>query len=902
MHYTTFPSILAEAYRRAALAGQDMHAFAGSMEQVQSAIAAETDLYIQWERLTDRIGEALWMHADPAPFQLVYTVFLEDLGAQFALAIVWPGASETDNWRRWRAAFSEASFHWRYEALHALCHTPALQACFGKKIKPYEQFLLWFRDRRWVETRAVFQDLAMDQDLPEEQRGYHHYVCGQIDLYFHYEYAQAKHLFETAETMLAGKPLALHGSIEYLLKGPEKDRNLDRALELADAALQLDPDHGASMLEKGDILLEMGRLAEAEALYHLASRKHPGNALCYTRLIELYGKPDFFEHKQTEIETLLKTTIELEPDARFRTRSDVAVIFQNQGEAYWPKAKKLHEEAIEAYPEGIMARLNLGYYFLDVTKELEKADAIFQEVVVLTPEAREGYLALARLREAQGNWGEAIKYYQRVQEIIPTWERFMLVNKARCLRMQNQLEAAETSLLCAWELDTYDDSGAISELYELAERLYKDPEHPNPDGAVHLLQRALEVHTGTPDSIAGLTNRQGHALFYESRYAEALPYYRKAAAIVPTEPVYFTNQFDCLEKMYRETFEQTLFEEALEALNRAARLAPQDSSIPKKRRQLARVRYNPHLADQPLLYQVHVEVGPPLLGEITQDFQTLLPGISILTEDLRKRMNDRYAINLPGVRYRDITDGDGAYQFRLYETPVLYASLPDGSPPTMAAVLEQLEIFLTNYGLDLFVNYWDVDREVPFLPNAELIHFTRTVMALLAEGVPLPPLPELHRMYRSLDGARLPAAEVVEKLRCSDALLPNLPGRQPTYHYIRLEENEERMLVAGIVGKGNARALALPPDYMLRLFGAMLLELHKPVRPQIALVVGHDDLRPLLRSALSKLPYVPILKTSELPADAEARFLAPLKIAARDSEAYQQDPASSASKTHLPRS
>jgi hypothetical protein len=53
-----------------------------------------------------------------------------------------------------------------------------------------------------------------------------------------------------------------------------------------------------------------------------------------------------------------------------------------------------------------------------------------------------------------------------------------------------------------------------------------------------------------------------------------------------------------------------------------------------------------------------------------------------------------------------------------------------------------------------------------------------------------------------------------------------------------------------------------------------------------------------LRTALAKLPYVPILKTNELPADAEARFLAPLKITARESETFQQEEALSAPKTN----
>lgn len=885
MHHHATAPILAEAYRRAALAGRDMYAFASSMEQVQAVLSAESDPYKQWERLDDGIGEALWMGRDPEPFQLVRTVFLEHLGAQCASTILQPGTSEADDWGRWRLAFSEASFHWRFEALLALCETPALQHRFGEKLTPFQQFLPLFRDRRWVETRSIFWELANDKNLPEEHRGYHHYVCGQIDLYFHYDYAQAKHLFAAAESMLTGKPLAQHGHIEYFLKGPERDRDLNRALELAEAALRLDPDHVASMLQKGDVLVELGRLDEAEALFRAASRKRPGNTLCRTRLMDLYGKSEFFEKKQAEIDTLLSIVEVLDPDARFRTRSDVAVIFQNQGEAYWPKAEKLHQEAIGNYPEGIMARLNLGYLYLDVTKELDKAEPVFLEVVAVAPEAREGYLAVARLREAQERWAEAVENYRRVQHIIPSWERFMAATIGRCLRQQNHLADAETPLLRAWELDAYDDSGALTELYELAELLYKNPDDPRPEAAADLLQRAADLRASTPANAASIANRQGHAFFYEERYAEALPYYQQAAALVPTEAVYFTNQFDCLEKCYRQSLDEAHYKAALEALHRAAQAAPQDSAIPKKRRALARVRYNPHLAELPVLYHVHVEVGQPLLGEITQDFNTLLPGMTALTDDLRQRMNARFAINLPGLRYRDISDGDGAYQFRLYETPVRYGHLPADKPLTMAAVLEQLEAFITHYGLDLFVNYWDVDREVPFLPNAELVHFTRVVMALLAEQVPLPPLPELHGLYRSLDGTRLSVSEAVENLRLSDALRPNLPGGQAGFSYIRLGEQEERMLVANLVGTGSARALALPPEYIRRFFGAVLRREQEHTGQQVALVVGNADLRPFLRSMLAGLPELPVLKTREVP---EPRYIGPLTLSEHDDDVFRQ--------------
>lgn len=874
--------IIADAYRQAALTGQDMYVFAGQMERLKAVLAAAEDLYQQWDRLDDLIGEALWTNQDARHLLLVRSLFFEALESHFAHTLLPPGATPEQDWARWWAAFSEASFHWQIEALLALCRAKAFDRRFGKKLERYQRFTDYFRDRRWVETREFFWELASDKSLPGEHRGYHHYVCGQIDLYFHYQYQQAKELFAAAEKLLAGKPLAFHGWAEYYLKSAEKDP--DRAAGYVEEALKLDANHAPSLILKADVLAEKGLLEEAEGVYRQARQIRPGNATAYTRLLDLYGKPDFFEKKLNEIESLVALDAQLESATDYLVWTDAGAIYQQHGESHQPKAEAYHRKACDAFPQGITPILNLGYFYLDIAK-YEAAESCFQKVIQLAPDAREGHLALARLCEAQEAWEAALGHYRQVKKMIPSWERFMLSSTGRCLRRLERWEEAEADLLAAWALDEYDDSGAMTEVYEMVQQIYKHPDNPLPDKAVQILDRAAQKRRGTPAIAAGMANRQGHALFYVERYAEALPFYRRAAELMPEEPVYYTNQADCYDKLYRQTKEEQHFRDALEALDKAAKLAPQDSSIPKKRRQLALVRYNPHLADLPTLYQVHVEVGHPLLDEITLDYQSLLPGITALTDALRLRLRERYAINLPGLRYRDISETNGVFQFRLYETPVWRDHLPatEDKPPTMAAVLEQLEMFIKRYCLDLFINYWDVDKEVPLLPNTELVHFSRVVMAMLVEQTPLPALPQLHQLYRAQGGMQLSAAEVVEKLRMTEAIRPHLPGTGEGYVFSRLGAHEEQVLQACLIGQGNVRGLTLPLPFAQGFLGAVIrmAEAH----PNLTLVTQNDELRPFLRSVLAGLPQVAVLKTPELPADAESRSLEPFEIREQDSQA-----------------
>ncbi len=108
------------------------------------------------------------------------------------------------------------------------------------------------------------------------------------------------------------------------------------------------------------------------------------------------------------------------------------------------------------------------------------------------------------------------------------------------------------------------------------------------------------------------------------------------------------------------------------------------------------------------------------------------------------------------------------------------------------------------------------------MPNTELVHFTRVVMAMLVEQTPLPALPLTHQLYRSVDGPRLTVAAVVEKLRMLDAFRAQLPGVQEDFAYCRLGEREERVLRACIIGSGNARTLALPINVAQGFLGAVV--------------------------------------------------------------------------------
>ncbi len=88
MHPLPFDPIIADAYRQAALDSRDMYVFAGQMERLKTALAPAKDLYQQWDRLDDLIGEALWT-------------------AQDAHHLLWCAACSA---KRWKCIFRRAKF------------------------------------------------------------------------------------------------------------------------------------------------------------------------------------------------------------------------------------------------------------------------------------------------------------------------------------------------------------------------------------------------------------------------------------------------------------------------------------------------------------------------------------------------------------------------------------------------------------------------------------------------------------------------------------------------------------------------------------------------------------------------------------------------------------------------
>ena len=106
MLQVSFDPIIADAFRRAALAGCDMYVFAGQMDRFKSGAGTETGLYQQWDRLDDLIGDTLWNAQDAQHLLSLRQVFFDFLGDIYSDSILQAGADDIADWARLRQDFS----------------------------------------------------------------------------------------------------------------------------------------------------------------------------------------------------------------------------------------------------------------------------------------------------------------------------------------------------------------------------------------------------------------------------------------------------------------------------------------------------------------------------------------------------------------------------------------------------------------------------------------------------------------------------------------------------------------------------------------------------------------------------------------------------------------------------
>lgn len=292
---------------------------------------------------------------------------------------------------------------------------------------------------------------------------------------------QAEKEFRLAARYAPGNARA-HFNIGIVLA---REKHYPQALAAFAKALELDPKLAEAHVSMGIIHQIMGEPQKALAAYEKAARSMPRNgALLYNmagayqsmsrqsgnkgflqKALSLYlqaiaAQPAmvpahlsaariYFEiHNYAQSVRYFRSALALRPaDPRIMADLALAETYAAGTETDASRRKQAYQNAEEHYRKAISLKApiqayeGLGYLYQQLGRN-DAAEAVYKSAIARFPKDPGGYLALARLREAQTRVGEAAGEYQKALEADPRCVDARLA-LGRVYQTQNKLDAAQ---------------------------------------------------------------------------------------------------------------------------------------------------------------------------------------------------------------------------------------------------------------------------------------------------------------------------------------------------------------------------------------------------------------------------------------------------------------------------
>jgi tetratricopeptide (TPR) repeat protein len=189
-----------------------------------------------------------------------------------------------------------------------------------------------------------------------------------------------------------------------------KEGKIDRAIETAKMALQLQPDHGIALFNLGSLYAATGQFDLARPRFKETLRIYPNYAEAHSNLGQLLAQQGDVDGGIREFHR----AIELNPSLSAPYLNlGVALARQGRIEA----AVRPLEQAARLAPESAEAHYTLGSVYASQGRYDEAAIA-FKEALRLQGDFAAAHQSLAQLLSAQGKKQEAIQHYQEALRLM----------------------------------------------------------------------------------------------------------------------------------------------------------------------------------------------------------------------------------------------------------------------------------------------------------------------------------------------------------------------------------------------------------------------------------------------------------------------------------------------------
>lgn len=457
------------------------------------------------------------------------------------------------------------------------------------------------------------------------------------------------------------------------------------------------------------------------------------------------------------------------------------------------------------------------------------------------------------------------------------------------------------------------------------------------DEALQELERARAIDQDVEvfaKEMAQIANDQANDCYTRGEYRRAIELYGKAIDENPADSVFHENLAQAWEQVAEPNQKMHALDRALEAYRRADSIRPggkhaRDIERLSHRKEFAS-SYGEKVLDWP-------KVVAPIVVEVAGDLIPLFEGgqagglsdeVAARIADLRKNVERRFGVEIPGVRVRRKEAGlqNGTYVILLRDIPVVSGTVmvercyfpgtrqalsslgvagQEGPHPAtgqegfwieradwervraaghelwapMKYLFTHLE-GVVGRNLPDFVGYDEVAQLVEAISPAGLKELraqaekrtalTAVCKALLAEEASLSPFAAVYDAFQRSYSAGAGRQSMVERIRALPELGPGLAGNQRGYEAVPLGPHYELELRRAIYYSGPHSLLAMEPERCQAALTALRNGLAGTgsVSVSTSLVVDDPDLRPLLRRMIElEFPSIPVLSKRELRRD-----------------------------------
>lgn len=188
------------------------------------------------------------------------------------------------------------------------------------------------------------------------------------------------------------------------------------ALREYDALLEISPDDVSLLSDRGRILVELGRDAEADAMFARVLALAPDNLPIRLRLAGIYRERGDNAGYLEQLSAIMRINPRSPESQQARTLLGFDTAMELVGRGELDDALEIFERIRAAIPHDPLALFQIGETYVR-QRRFAEAEMQFQEVIRLVPDYQEAHLSLGRLYETLDRQDSAISAYERVLEL-----------------------------------------------------------------------------------------------------------------------------------------------------------------------------------------------------------------------------------------------------------------------------------------------------------------------------------------------------------------------------------------------------------------------------------------------------------------------------------------------------